>query len=82
MAISIGFGLILITAPTVFRVVRDALIPILGARHILTSIASVSLNALFNRTTKESAERDRFLAVQAAEYIWGGIMGGMIGGPA
>lgn len=40
----------------------DALKPIFGDGIILTSIASVSLNAFFNRKTKESAERDRFLA--------------------
>jgi uric acid transporter len=40
-----------------------------GNGVILTSIATVLLNAFFNRTSQEQAEVDVFLAAQAAEYI-------------
>jgi xanthine/uracil permease len=69
VAISIGFGLIPIVSPTFFHVFPPALKPIFGDGIILTSISAVSLNAFFNRTTNESAERDAFLAAQAAEHI-------------
>ena len=47
----------------------DALRPIFGDGIILTFIAAVALNAFFNRTTKEEAEADTFLAAQAAEHV-------------
>jgi xanthine/uracil permease len=40
-----------------------------GNGAILTSIATVLLNAFFNRTSQEQAEVDVFLAARAAEYI-------------
>jgi uric acid transporter len=69
VAIAIGFGLIPIVSPTFFRVFPDALKAIFGDGIILTSIAAVVLNAFFNRTTKEEAEADTFLAAQGAEHI-------------
>jgi xanthine/uracil permease len=69
VAISIGFGLIPIVSPTFFHVFPDALKPIFGDGIILTSIAAVGLNAFFNRTSREQAEADTFLAAQAAEHI-------------
>src|SRR5579863_10551777 len=69
VAISIGFGLIPIVAPTFFHVFPDTLKPIFGDGIILTSIAAVALNAFFNRTSREQAEAETFLAAQAAEHI-------------
>ena len=69
VAISICFGLIPIVAPNFFHVFPDALKPIFGDGIILTSIAAVSLNAFFNRTSREEAEVGAFLAAQAAEHI-------------
>ena len=69
VAISIGFGLIPIVSPTFFHVFPDQLKPIFGDGIILTSIAAVLLNAFFNRTSREQAEADTFLAAQAAEHI-------------
>ena len=40
-----------------------------GNGIVPTSIATVLLNAFFNRTSQEQAEVDVFLAAQAAEYI-------------
>ena len=69
VAISIGFGLIPIVSPHFFRVFPAELKPIFGDGIILTAIAAVSLNAFFNRTTREQAETDSMLAAQAAEHI-------------
>ena len=56
-------------SPTFFRVFPDELKPIFGDGIILTSIAAVAFNAFFNRTSREQAEADTFLAAQAAEHI-------------
>ena len=69
VAISIGFGLIPIVSPNFFHIFPDALKPIFGDGIILTSIAAVLLNAFFNRTSRQQAEIDAFLAAQAAEHI-------------
>jgi NCS2 family nucleobase:cation symporter-2 len=69
VAVSIGFGLIPIVSPTFFHVLPDQLKPIFGDGIILTSIAAVGLNAFFNRTSREQAEAETFLAAQAAEHI-------------
>src|SRR6202453_833089 len=69
VAISIGFGLIPIVAPTFFHVFPDTLKPIFGDGIILTSISAVLLNAFFNRTSAKQAEADTFFAAQAAEHI-------------
>jgi NCS2 family nucleobase:cation symporter-2 len=69
VAISIGFGLIPIVSPNFFHIFPDALKPIFGDGIILTSIAAVSLNAFFNRTSRGHAELDTFLAAQVAEHI-------------
>jgi uric acid transporter len=69
VAISIGFGLIPIVSPNFFHIFPDGLKPIFGDGIILTSMAAVLLNAFFNRTSREQAEADTFLAAQAAEHI-------------
>ena len=65
VAISIGFGMIPIVSPRFFSGVPSALHPIVGDGIILASIAAVSLNAYFNRTTADQARRDAVLAAQA-----------------
>jgi xanthine/uracil permease len=69
VAISIGFGLIPIVAPTFFHAFPDVMKPIVGDGIILTSISAVLLNVLFNRTSQEEAEIDTFRAAQVAEHI-------------
>jgi uric acid transporter len=56
-------------SPTFFHAFPDQLKPIFGDGIILTSIAAVALNAFFNRTSREQAEAETFLAAQAAEHI-------------
>ncbi|ACK51833.1 xanthine permease [Methylocella silvestris BL2] len=69
IAISIGFGLIPIVSPNFFHIMPPELRPIFGDGIILTSIAAVSLNAIFNRTTREEATEDAVLAAQGASHI-------------
>ncbi|MGD0722988.1 MAG: nucleobase:cation symporter-2 family protein [Roseiarcus sp.] len=69
VAIAIGFGLIPIVSPTFFHVMPDALKPIFGDAIILTSISAVLLNAWFNRTTNEDAQREAMVAAREAEAI-------------
>ena len=65
VAVSIGFGLIPIVSPTFFRIIPAELKPIFGDPIIMTSLAAVALNALFNRTTREQAQEDAILSAQA-----------------
>jgi NCS2 family nucleobase:cation symporter-2 len=67
IAISIGFGLIPIVAPTFFHAFPEALKPIFGDGIILTSIAAVALNVFFNPTDRKQAEADAVISAQAAE---------------
>ena len=69
VAISIGFGLIPIVSPNFFRIFPELLKPIFGDGIILTAISAIALNAFFNRTSREQAEAETFLAAQAAEHI-------------
>jgi NCS2 family nucleobase:cation symporter-2 len=69
VAISIGFGLIPIVAPTFFRAFPAEAKPIFGDGIILTSIAAVLLNLYFNPTDRKKAEADALLTAQAAEHL-------------
>jgi NCS2 family nucleobase:cation symporter-2 len=69
VAISIGFGLIPIVAPTFFQSFSPTLKPIFGDGIILTAISAVLLNAFFNRTSRADAEAGVMIAAQAAEHI-------------
>lgn len=69
VAVSIGFGMIPIVAPTFFHVMPKELAPVFGDGIILCSIAAVLLNAFFNRTTTEAAEEGAMLAAAAAEHV-------------
>ncbi len=63
------FGLVPIVSPTFLHTFPDALKPVVGDGIILTSIAAVGLNAFFNRTSREQAEADAFVAAQAAGHF-------------
>jgi NCS2 family nucleobase:cation symporter-2 len=69
VAISIGFGLIPIVAPTFFQSFPPTLKPIFGDGIVLTAIAAVLLNAFFNRTDAAEATSGAIIAAQAAEPI-------------
>jgi NCS2 family nucleobase:cation symporter-2 len=69
VAISIGFGVIPIVSPTFFHIMPKELGPIFGDGIILCSIASVALNAYFNRTTNEEAQAGAMMAATAAEHM-------------
>jgi NCS2 family nucleobase:cation symporter-2 len=69
VAISIGFGVIPIVSPAFFHIMPKELGPIFGDGIILCSIASVALNAYFNRTTNEEARAGAMMAATAAEHI-------------
>jgi NCS2 family nucleobase:cation symporter-2 len=69
VAISIGFGVIPIVSPAFFHIMPKELGPIFGDGIILCSIASVALNAYFNRTTNEEAQADAMMAATAAEHM-------------
>lgn len=48
VAISIGFGMIPLVAPTLFKFAPDMLHTLLDSGILLTSITAVALNAFFN----------------------------------
>ena len=61
MAISLGFGMIPLVAPTFFAKLPAQLGPILNSGILLTAIAAVLLNFYFNGVS------DRTTAVSAAQ---------------
>ena len=69
VAVAIGFGLIPIVSPNFFQVMPAQLKPIFGDGIILSSIAAVALNAVFNRSTAEQASGDAVLAAQGASHV-------------
>jgi NCS2 family nucleobase:cation symporter-2 len=56
-------------SPSFFRIFPEVVKPIFGDGIILTAISAIPLNAFFNRTSREQAEADTFLAAQTAEHI-------------
>jgi NCS2 family nucleobase:cation symporter-2 len=69
VAISVGFGLIPLVAPTFFRNFYPALKPIVESGIILTTIAAVILNAYYNGLgTQASAEGQLAEAARAADH--------------
>jgi uric acid transporter len=55
VAIAVGFGLILLVAPTFFHNFTPALKPILDSGIILTTIVAVILNAYYNGLGSQAA---------------------------
>ena len=69
VAISIAFGIIPIASPLFFHIIPPALKPIFNDPIIMSSITAVTLNALFNRTSRQEAMQGALIAAQAAEHI-------------
>src|SRR6202522_3590638 len=66
VAISVGFGMIPLVAPTFFRYTPDALHPLLESGILLTAIVSVILNAFFNGVRSADSARSEATMVAAA----------------
>jgi NCS2 family nucleobase:cation symporter-2 len=56
VAVSIGFGMIPLVAPTLFRAAPEMLRTLLDSGILLATIAAVALNAFFNGATPAGAE--------------------------
>ena len=67
VAISIGFGMIPLVAPTFFGQLPKNLEPLLNSGIVLASIAAVLLNAYFNGAGSPAAEADVVGAAKAAD---------------
>src|SRR5215467_7323169 len=67
VAISIGFGMIPLVAPTFFGQLPKNLEPLLNSGIVLASIAAVLLNAYFNGAGSPAAEADVAAAAKAAD---------------
>jgi uric acid transporter len=67
VAISIGFGMIPLVAPTFFGQLPKNLEPLLNSGIVLASIAAVLLNAYFNGAGSPAAEADAVGAAKAAD---------------
>ncbi|TCQ12079.1 NCS2 family nucleobase:cation symporter-2 [Rhizobium sp. PP-F2F-G36] len=69
VAISVGFGMIPIVAPTFFKALPHDLHPLLESGILLAAIASVSLNAFFNGVKSEAeASAEAAGAAAAVEH--------------
>ena len=68
-AVSIGFGMIPLVAPSFFSKFPEALKPLLDSGILLTSIAAVALNVYYNgfKASAASAQADALAAAHAAE---------------
>jgi len=58
VAVSVGFGMIPLVAPTFFKQMPHALHPLLEAGILLCAIAAVTLNLFFNGLTSNEAARE------------------------
>nr|WP_237482219.1 nucleobase:cation symporter-2 family protein [Lichenibacterium sp. 6Y81] len=69
VAVSVGFGMIPIVAPTFFRAMPDALHPLLESGILLAAVAAVALNAFFNGIAgAEEAGRAAAAMASAVEH--------------
>jgi NCS2 family nucleobase:cation symporter-2 len=70
VAISIGFGMIPLVAPTFFKQMPTVLKPILDSGILLASVAAVALNAYFNvRGSATDAQASATAAARGAEHV-------------
>jgi uric acid transporter len=70
VAISIGFGMIPLVTPQLFKSAPEVLKPILDSGILLATIAAVSLNAYFNSTgSMDSAMAEAQTATGGADHI-------------
>ncbi|MBY0296444.1 MAG: purine permease [Methylobacterium sp.] len=70
VAVSVGFGMIPLVAPTFFRNLPHALHPLLESGILLAAIVAVLLNAFFNGLgSAERASREASAVAAAAEHV-------------
>jgi len=70
VAISVGFGMIPLVAPTFFKHLPDVLHPLLESGILLAAIISVLLNAFFNGLRSiDSAKSEASMVAAAAEHV-------------
>ncbi len=70
VAISIGFGMIPIMTPALFKSFPEILKPILDSGILLASVAAVALNAYFNSNlSQDAALLDAQAAAASAEHV-------------
>ena len=70
VAISIGFGLIPLAAPTFFRNLPHDLQPLLESGILLCALVAVLLNAFFNGVgSKAAAEADAVAIASSAQHV-------------
>jgi NCS2 family nucleobase:cation symporter-2 len=70
VAISIGFGMIPIMTPALFKSFPEILKPILDSGILLATIAAVSLNAYFNpAVSQDDAISAARIAAASAEHV-------------
>jgi len=68
VAISIGFGMIPLVAPTLLKSLPEFLKPILDSGILLATVAAVALNAFFNRLENaDEAKAEALATAQATE---------------
>jgi xanthine/uracil permease len=70
VAISVGFGMIPLAAPTFFRNLPHDLQPLLESGILLCALVAVLLNAFFNGVgSKAAAEADAAAAAASAQHV-------------
>jgi NCS2 family nucleobase:cation symporter-2 len=70
VAISIGFGMIPIMTPALFKSFPEILKPVLDSGILLASVAAVALNAYFNSNmSQDAALLDARAAAAGAEHV-------------
>jgi len=70
VAISVGFGMIPLVAPTFFRYTPDALHPLLESGILLAAIVSVILNAFFNGLqSPDGAQAEASMVAAASKHV-------------
>jgi NCS2 family nucleobase:cation symporter-2 len=70
VAISVGFGMIPLVAPTFFKAMPESLKPLLDSGILLSAVVAVILNAFFNGIgSKASAEADAAAVASSAQHV-------------
>jgi NCS2 family nucleobase:cation symporter-2 len=68
VAISIGFGMIPLVAPTLFKSFPEVMKPVIDSGILLATVAAVALNAFFNRVgSAEAAKAEAMATAHASE---------------
>jgi NCS2 family nucleobase:cation symporter-2 len=70
VAISVGFGMIPLVAPTFFKAMPESLKPLLDSGILLSAVVAVILNAFFNGIgSKASAEASAAAVASSAQHV-------------